>query len=147
MIHGQIGRLGVADIRQTYSWYTADIRPDRRPKTDSKFFIMSWTCGRCIRLICGWLTYTEYTADIRLKNDSKIIIIIIIRISTFRMATEISIFGRISGVYQPYIGRISAIYQPYVSCILAACKCQSGNSRMLHVCRMSAVHPPYVHRT
>ena len=54
------------------------------------------------------------------------------------MMTKISVFGRISGVCQPYVSRISAVYPPYISRILAVCQPS--------VSRMSALCPPYIRR-
>ena len=56
-----------------------------------------------------------------------------------------SVFGRISGVCQPYVGRISAVYQPYIHRMSAVCQ-PSVNRLSAYVSRISAVYPPYVSR-
>ena len=125
IMHGQIGRWGVADIRQTFSWYTADIRPIYARSTAENWFqVFHYELD----------LWPMYTTDVRLKTDSKIIIIIL----------------RISQL--PFVWWLRfqslAVYLAHVSRILAICHCQPGNSRMLmlRVCRMSAVYQPYIRR-
>ena len=84
------------------------------------------------------LTYAEYSVDIRPKNDSEIIIIRLYPHSWFFMVTKISVSGRISAVYRPYVSHISAVYRPSVSRISAV--------HRPYVSRISAVHRPYVSR-
>ena len=50
--------------------------------------------------------------------------------------SNISVFGRISGVCQPYVSRMFALCQPYIRRMSAVCQ--------PYVRRMSAVYPPYV---
>ena len=115
------------------------------------------------------LTYAEYTAD----NGQKLILRLLLYyiIAAFCIVTKISVFGRISGVCQPYvsrmsavclpyISRISAVYQPSVSRISAVCQpyirgmsaiCQPWNGRMSavyqpYISRMSTVCQPYIRR-
>ena len=77
-----------ADIWRTNGWYTADIRPFRGWYTaDIRLTYAGWTAEnwfqvfhyelamRPIYKTDMWLTYADYTADIRPKTDSKIIII------------------------------------------------------------------------
>ena len=52
------------------------------------------------------------------------------------MMSNISVFGRISGVCQPYVSRMFALCQPYIRRMSAVCQ--------PYVRRMSAVYPPYV---
>ena len=104
------------------------------------------------------LTYAEYTAD----NGQKLILRLLLYyiIAAFCIVTKISVFGRISGVCQPYVSRMSAVCLPYISRISAVYQssvsrislsavCQPSVSRGTAVCqpyisRMSAVCQPYL---
>ena len=100
----------MADVRRimiyNYS-YTADIR---------RIYHIRLT----VTLTYGCHTqYGGHTPDLRPETDSKIIIILmsyIIFIAAFYMVAKISVFGRISGVYQQYesVSRISTVCQPYI---------------------------------
>ena len=90
---------------------------------------MCWLCSRYIQLICGL-----HTPSIRLICGQKLILKLLLYgyHICFHMVTNISIFGRISGVCQPYVSRMSAVCRLYVSHISAG--------------RMSAVYQPYIRR-
>ena len=120
-----------ANIRRIFVWYTADIRP----KTDPKFFIMSWLYGRYIQLICGWHTsYADYTADMgqNLILNLKLLLMYWCHSYYNFMVTKISVLA----VYQPHGSRMSAA--PYVRRISVVCQPS--------VSRRTAVWQPFVRR-
>ena len=115
-----IGRSGTADkrliygwhttdIRLTYGWYTADIRltdgwhtPDI---AENWFQVFHYELAMRPIYVTGMrLTYGEYTASIQPKTGIKTKIIIHTDIiAAFCMVTNISVLGRIFGVYLPYV--------------------------------------------
>ena len=145
-----IGRLGMADIRRTYGWYSisAVCTPYVR-----RMYAVCQPYVRCISYTVDMPPFHGWhdTADIRLTDwrqteDYYYTDII----AAFCIVTRISVFGRISGVCQPYVGcmsavyqpsisRMSAVYQPYISRISAVCQ--------PYISRMSAVYPLYVSHT
>ena len=82
------------------------------------------------------LTYAEYTADNGQKLNLRLLLYYII--AAFCIVTKISVFGRISGVCQPYVSRMSVVCQPYV--------CRMSAVYPLYISRLSAVYRPYVSR-
>ena len=112
-----------ADRRLTDGGYTADIRwiygrhtPEIRPKTDSKFFVMNWLCGRYLQLICGW-----HTSNMRLIYGQKLIL----RIWLYGYHSCFFVWWAIfqfSAVYLAYVSRMFALCQPSVSGGTAVCQ-------------------------
>ena len=124
-----------ANIWPTYGWHT----PDMRPKTDSKFFIMNWLCGRYIQLICGW-----HTPNIWLMYGQKLIL----RLWLYGYHSCF-LYGDQDFSYRPYIWRMSAVCQQYVRLMLALYPpyiCRMSAFCQPYICRMSAVCQPYNRR-